>query len=462
MNLGDFLDGSTVNFTFTTRTTAGVPAAFDVTSPIAALKVYKNNSAVQSTAGITFTTNFDSVTGLHHVSIDTSVAVSPDFYAPGNDYMVAINNGTVNSVNVAGEVIAHFSIENRSSSLNATALAALEDQFDGTGLTGDTYPATQDQLGALTVTGAAVNQTAESYVLTTGTQSANTVTSTVALDGTRHEHTDSAGAMDLYYQFDIGADGVPTSVTMTGYLTGGNDSLGVYAYNWATTSWEQVGTLQGGNASNAANTYNLFAGHVGTGANAGKVRIRFYTAAGLTTAVLAVDQIFASYAVIPASLQTKGTVSDSTSPLTATTTSFRTDLTDVDDFWIDAMIIFTSGSLSGQSRIITDFANTNGVVTLDEALSGVPADGDDFIIHHTHVHTVSQLVNSILTTQMTEDYAANGVAPTLAQAQFAIHQMLMQFGISGTSLTVKKLDNSTTAFIVTLDDASDPTSAVRT
>jgi hypothetical protein len=40
--------------------------------------------------------------------------------------------------------------------------------------------------------------------------------------------------------------------------------------------------------------------------------------------------------------------------------------------------------------------------------------------------------------------------------------MLMQFIISGTNYTVKKLDNSTTAFVVTLDDATTPTSAVRT
>lgn len=70
-------------------------------------------------------------------------------------------------------------------------------------------------------------------------------------------------------------------------------------------------------------------------------------------------------------------------------------------------------------------------------------------------------VDAILTRQMTESYAANGVAPTLAQAQFAKHQMLMQFGIVGTSYTVRRLDDSTTAFIVTLDDAASPTDAKR-
>ena len=66
------------------------------------------------------------------------------------------------------------------------------------------------------------------------------------------------------------------------------------------------------------------------------------------------------------------------------------------------------------------------------------------------------------TVAMTEAYAANGVAPTPVQAIFAIHQYLQDFAISGTSYTVKKLDNATTAFVITLDDAATPTAASRT
>jgi hypothetical protein len=69
-------------------------------------------------------------------------------------------------------------------------------------------------------------------------------------------------------------------------------------------------------------------------------------------------------------------------------------------------------------------------------------------------------VADVLTTQMTESYAANGTAPTLAQAMFAVHQMLMDFSISGTSYTVKQLGGSS-AFVVTLNDATSPTAAAR-
>ena len=72
----------------------------------------------------------------------------------------------------------------------------------------------------------------------------------------------------------------------------------------------------------------------------------------------------------------------------------------------------------------------------------------------------SGAVTQILTTGMTESYAANGATFSLAQAMYAMHQMLMDFSISGTAITVEQLDG-TTAFTVTLDDATNPTSANR-
>ncbi len=66
------------------------------------------------------------------------------------------------------------------------------------------------------------------------------------------------------------------------------------------------------------------------------------------------------------------------------------------------------------------------------------------------------------TVGVTESYAANGAAPSPVQALLAIHQYLMDFVITGTSYTAKKLDNSTTAFVVTLNDGTSPTGAART
>jgi hypothetical protein len=298
----------------------------------------------------------------------------------------------------------------KSVSDDITAADNLELQYDTTGLSGDTFPATQAQVGAITVTGAALNLATESYVLTTGTQTANLFSDTGPLDGVRHTHTDTAGAMELYYQFDIGSEGVPATYTEVGYLTGGNDTLGVYAYNWGTTSWEQVGSFVGsGSTTNVTNTYALYTSHVGTGANLGKVRIRYYAASGLTTATLALDQIYISYAVVPISRQTKGTVVD----VSPASTGFDTDLTQASTLWDDALLIFTSGSNNKESRPITTYVSANGAVTFDEAFVGAPANGDSFIVYHTHIHPVTQ-IQSGLATEAKQDIIDANVDAILA------------------------------------------------
>jgi hypothetical protein len=70
-------------------------------------------------------------------------------------------------------------------------------------------------------------------------------------------------------------------------------------------------------------------------------------------------------------------------------------------------------------------------------------------------------VGDLLTTALTESYAADGAAPTLSQAIFAIQQMMQERAITTTTLTVKKLDGTTTAMTFTLDDANSPTSITR-
>lgn len=63
--------------------------------------------------------------------------------------------------------------------------------------------------------------------------------------------------------------------------------------------------------------------------------------------------------------------------------------------------------------------------------------------------------------QLLEVYAADGSAPTLNQAIMQIQQFLTERAISATTLTVKKLDGSTTAMTFTLDSATSPTSITR-
>lgn len=64
-------------------------------------------------------------------------------------------------------------------------------------------------------------------------------------------------------------------------------------------------------------------------------------------------------------------------------------------------------------------------------------------------------------TALTEAYAADGATFTPAQGLYQIWAALSEFAISGTTVTAKKLDGSTTAMTFTLDHSTAPTSRTR-
>jgi hypothetical protein len=68
----------------------------------------------------------------------------------------------------------------------------------------------------------------------------------------------------------------------------------------------------------------------------------------------------------------------------------------------------------------------------------------------------------ILTTQMSESYAATTVVPTPAQALMMILQTLLGFNGSGATYTVYKRDNATTALVGTFTSSSNATGMTQT
>lgn len=107
------------------------------------------------------------------------------------------------------------------------------------------------------------------------------------------------------------------------------------------------------------------------------------------------------------------------------------------------------GSVAGQTLANLDVASS----TLATATNLAVTDGK--------VSTVITNLAALFTTALTESYAANGAAPTLAQAIFLIQQTLTEFAISGTTLTIKKKDHSAIAATLTLDSSTAPISATR-
>lgn len=159
--------------------------------------------------------------------------------------------------------------------------------------------ATQDQLNQVANISGVVQRAFDSYVLTSGLLSSGTVSDTEQLNGVRHIHTDNGGVMDLYYESNIGS-GLPSSVTVEGYLQGNNDDLEVYGYDWVSASWKQLGVFngQGAAVNGVPRPFPLLVDMVGSGNDLGKVRVRFTDGAfTLTSAVLAIDRLLVEFSL---------------------------------------------------------------------------------------------------------------------------------------------------------------------
>ena len=130
--------------------------------------------------------------------------------------------------------------------------------------------------------------------------------------------------------------------------------------------------------------------------------------------------------------------------------------------WAVSCSATSNASIRGAWKI-TDNAGGAVTVTLDDTTTSVTAievDTDTTI--PGLIAALNDLsITDVLTTQMTEAYAADGAAPTIAQALMMIQQLLGEFAISGTTLTLKKVDGIATAATFTLDDGTNPTSLTR-
>lgn len=160
----------------------------------------------------------------------------------------------------------------------------------------------QNTVGNLTITGASLNIGAESNTLTVGTETSGTYVDTYTDNSIYHVITEVGGVIDNYYEFDIGTDGLPTEVTINGYLyegsvPAGGDTLPIYAYNWTTLAWDLVSVGFTGIRAVTESTINikLLVGFVGSGANDGKVRIRFYNNTLETGTYFNLDYLIVSY-----------------------------------------------------------------------------------------------------------------------------------------------------------------------
>jgi hypothetical protein len=285
------------------------------------------------------------------------------------------------------------------------------------------------------ILGTAVATPATAGVLDVNAKAWNNLT-TVALPLTP---TTAGRTLDVSAGGEAGIDwanvGSPTtSLALTGTTIATTQKVDVETIK--TNPVVNGGTITFPTTATLASTTNITAGTVTTATNVTTVN-------GLAANVITAASTAADYVTeVQNGLATA-------SALTSLSGKF-TGITSVTE-WLGAM----AGKQAANSTALTEIRATGaGSGTYAATTDSLEALKDDQM-------TEGELQTAILTSALTESYAADGAAPTLAQICFQIWSFLSEKSVSSTTLTAKKLDGSTTSMTFTLSDATNPVSITR-
>lgn len=107
--LGDFEPSALLYTKFTTVNASGLPTTL---GDAPTFGFYKDAAVTLFTAGVTVTTDFNSMTGLNHLQM--TVTTSATGIVAGSSYQLVIATGSVSGVSMKGYVVGEFSILTRS------------------------------------------------------------------------------------------------------------------------------------------------------------------------------------------------------------------------------------------------------------------------------------------------------------------------------------------------------------
>lgn len=474
---GDFTTSNTMYVYFNTFDSNDPSASVTLTGlAVTDIEIYKDGSVIQraSDAGYalldTDGIDFDSTTGIHGFSVDLSDNTTAGFYAAGSEYVVVVSSVTVDAATI-NFIAATFSIERSGGALallkGTNSLANIEDKIDIIDTNVDTI-----NTATAGLSGAAMR----------GTDSAALATAlaTAQLDLDKVTGSDGATlatAQGLYAPAKAG-DNMGTVSSVTGNVDG---SVGSVTADVGITAgavddiWDEdlspahdtAGSAGKGvqDASSAGDPWSTALPGSYTSGQAGKI---------------IGDNINATVSsrMAEASISTTGGAVDNVTLVATTTTN--TDMVGTDSAYTGtpptAAAIVNEWETQSQAdptgfhvnvkevNGTAQTANDNGldINTLITQIGTAGAGLSDLGGMSTAMKSeILAEVVKLLVTQMTESYASDGTAPTIAQALMLIQQSLTEFAIAGTTKTIKKLDGSTTAATETLDDGTSPTSITR-
>lgn len=82
----------------------------------------------------------------------------------------------------------------------------------------------------------------------------------------------------------------------------------------------------------------------------------------------------------------------------ATSTTFISNLSQTTDgYYHDKVIVFVSGNLIGQARHIETYTGSTKSITVSQAFTSAPANGDEFLILATHEHSINEIQAGLAT-----------------------------------------------------------------
>lgn len=465
--LGDFDLSAVIYDKFTTYQAATSAPTTLAGTPV--LSVYKDNSTTQSTTGVTLTVDFDGVTGFNHYAIDTSTDAT--FYSAGSFFNVVITTGTVNSVSVVGSVVGEFTIRKTSALKPTTAGQSLN-------ISSGVASANALQIGSSTTSVTNLNN---GLLGTAGPVPWADITD----QGTAQAV--ASGSITLRAGFTTDNNNIVGSVI---WITGGTTGLWQNRTILTYTDSTKVATVDTWTTTpTGTTTYTLLAAAPGP---ATPISVSVVSG-GITRASYSADS---GDQTIRSNTLTAGA---------AGTATLDAGASAVTDFYVNCLLYLTGGTGVGQARFITAYNGSTKVATTSvnwkttpdntstfaiipfDAIVGAtaptaaqnatavwqdPLSGSDF----TTVGSIGKLlhddIDAAVSTRATPAQVTSAV-PTVMQTADALlnrdwsavsdtntHTVLQAlrflrnvWAISGTNLTVKKEDGTTTAWTGTVTPA---------
>lgn len=436
IDFGTVKPGTTLYIPFATYDSNDPTASVTMTGlAVTDIEIYKDGSVTQraSDAGYTLLdtdgTDFDTITGIHGISIDLADNTTAGFYAAGSQYWVVLSSVTVDAGTISG-ILATFRIGLPDAVLNTT-IATLASQTSFTLTSG---PAENDALngcvcyihdvassvqGGYAVISDYVGST-KTVTLASGATFTAAATDNISIFPPSNVHAwnsvpllttnplpnaaaDAAGGLPISDAGGLDLDAMNTAaVRLTAaraqiiddWANGGRLDLLLDAIKVVTDGQGATGTGLTAIPWNAA-----WDAEVQSEAN--DALVAFFTSAAALVDLVWDEPIAGHLTAGTAGLSEalgSAALVDSTVTGTPTTTTFDfTGGSTSNNFYKDQLVYILSGTGIGQVRPILSSSYSGGTttITVDEAWIVTPAASDRFAVLVSHVHPKSQITADI-------------------------------------------------------------------